>query len=110
MNYDDVNHTELEMLARKQGAFSAHRGLERETLIELIEGRLHPDDVPEDPVDEERNSMLHMQEKWPETYHQLKCSNEHYACWDCTAARAYACAVLGCEPVVMEKVKEGKIR
>jgi hypothetical protein len=52
--------------------------------------------------------MMQMQEEWPEVYNQLRCSSEHYACWDCPSARAVACAIEECEPNVMEEVKRGE--
>jgi hypothetical protein len=51
--------------------------------------------------------MMRMKEEWPEVYHQLKCSDENYACWECPAGRAVACAVEECEPHLLEKVKNG---
>ena len=108
-DYDDLNHTELEALARRHGSLDPHRGLERKVLIGMIEGRIHPGDVPGDPVDVERESMMIMKEKWPEVYHQLKCSDEDYACWDCPAARSVACVIEGCEPVILDRVRRGDI-
>jgi len=78
-------------------------------LIDLIEGRIHTGDVPVDPVDVERNSMMYMKEKWPDVHHQLKCSDEYYACWDCPPARSIACAVEECEPKIIDKVRRGDI-
>ena len=111
MKYDNenLNHTELEALAQQHGSLSPRRGLERSALIELLEGRLHPGDLPGDPVDVERESMMYTKEKWPEVYHQLKCSEEHYACWDCPSARTVACVIEDCEPKILERIRRGDI-
>jgi len=106
-NYADLNLTELAELARQNGALSAHRGIGREGLIDLLEGRKEASDFSADPADDEREGMMRMKEEWPEVYHQLKCSDENYACWDCPAGRAVACAVEECEPHLLEKVKNG---
>lgn len=106
-DYDDLNHTELETLALRHGSLDAHRGLERDVLIAMIEGR--EEDVPTDPVDVERNSMMYVKEKWPEVHNQLKCSEEHFACWDCPSARVVACVVEDCEPKIIERVRRGDI-
>lgn len=106
-NYADLNLTELVELAKHHGALSAHRGLKAADLIDLIEGRREPSDFSEDPADDEREGMMRMKEAWPEVYNQLKCSAEHYACWDCPAARAVACTVEECDPHLLEKVKSG---
>jgi len=108
-DYDNLNHTELETLARQHGLLAPHRGLDRTVLIGQIEGRIHAGDVPADPVDVERNSMMYVQEKWPEVFHQLKCSDEYYACWDCPAARVIACVIEECEAAIIEKVRRGDI-
>jgi hypothetical protein len=108
-DYDDLNLTELEVLARQHGSLAAHRGLGRELLIDLIEGRFDPGELPPDPADDEREAMMHMKDEWPEVYNQLKCSDEHYACWDCPAARAVACAIEECEPDIRRRVKEGDL-
>lgn len=108
-DYDNLNHSELEALAQHHGSLNPHRGLKRDVLINLIEGLLHSGDVPSDPVDVERESMMYMKEKWPEVYHQLRCSDEDYACWDCPSARAITCVIEECEPKIIEKVRKGEI-
>lgn len=75
--------------------------------MDLIEGLRDGSDFSGDPADDEREGMMQMKSEWPEVYNQLKCSDEHYACWDCPAARAVACAVEECEPKLLEKVKAG---
>lgn len=97
------------MLARQHGLLAAHRGLDRDELIGVIEGLVHPDDVPSDPVDIERESMMYMKEKWPDVLHQLSCSDEHYACWNCPAARSIACVIEECEPGIIQRVRDGDI-
>lgn len=104
-NYADLNITELVELAKKHGALSAHRGMGKPGLIQLIKGTADPSDFSGDPADDEREGMMRMKEEWPEVYHQLKCSDENYACWDCPPARAVACAVEECEPKLLQKVK-----
>jgi len=51
--------------------------------------------------------MMLMKETWKDVYHQLKCADQFYACWDCPPARARACAVDECEKDLLEKVKDG---
>lgn len=75
-------------------------------LIDLIEGRIDPDEVTKDPADDDREAMMMMKEEWKDVYNQLKCGSEFYACWDCPAARARACAVVECEPRLLERVRE----
>jgi hypothetical protein len=104
-NFANLNLTELSELARHHGCLSAHRGLGRQTLINLIEGKIDPEEVPKDPADDDRNAMMEMKEEWKDVYNQLKCGSEFYACWDCPAARARACAVMECEPRLMDKVR-----
>jgi hypothetical protein len=65
-----------------------------------------PEDVPKDPADEDRNAMMLMKDEWRDVYNQLKCGSEHYACWDCPAARARACAKDECEPKLLDRVRE----
>lgn len=107
-NYDNLNLTELAELARQHGSLGAHRGIGRKGLIALIEGRADSSDYPKDPADDEREGMMRMKEEWAEVYNQLRCSNENYACWDCPAARAVACAIEECEPDIMARVKRGE--
>lgn len=78
-------------------------------LIEVIEGRTHPNDVPDDPVDVEREAMMYMKEKWEDVYHQLACSDEYFACWDCPAARSVACAVEECDPGIIKRFRRGDV-
>ena len=108
-DYQNLNHTELEALARQHGLLSPHRGQGAKELIAAIEGRVHPEDLPVDPIDVERESMMYTKEKWPEVYHQLRCSDEDYACWDCPSARAVACVIEECEPRILERVRKGEI-
>lgn len=114
MTYDfkRLNTTELVELARQHGCLSAHRGLGRQTLIDVILGVVDPLDCPPDPIDTDRNGMMAMKEEWRDVLNQLKCGSEHYACWDCPPARARACAAEECEPDAMERVlrEEGRRR
>ena len=107
-DYDNLNTSELCELARRAGSLSAHRGLGRVNLIRIIEKEVDPSDFPRDPADDEREGMMRMKEEWAEVYNQLKCSDENYACWDCPAARAVACAIEECEPDIMKRVKMGE--
>jgi len=109
MTYDDLNATELAELARREkGILSLHRGISRQDLVAILEGRLDPGDFPPDPLDVEREAMLRMQEEWPDVLNQLKCGSEFYACWDCPAARARCCAVDECEPNILDTVREAQ--
>ena len=103
--YENLNATELAELTRVQGMYAMHRGLGRKALIDLLEGRASEDDFPGDPLNEEREAMLKMQEEWPDVLNQLKCGSEFYACWDCPPARARCCAVEECEVGILEEVQ-----
>jgi len=109
-DYDNLNATEMVELAREHGCLVAHRGLDRQVLIDLIEGRLDSDEIAADPVDDDRDSMMLMKEEWKDVYNQLKCASELYACWNCPPARAHACAVDECEPGVLDRVLQRKDR
>lgn len=92
-DYPKLNLTELVTLARSAGFLRAHRGIGRDGLKDLLEGRATEDEFNPDPVDEERESMLMLQEEWPDVFNQLPCSANHYACWDCPAGRAVHCVM-----------------
>ena len=85
--------------------FQAHVGLEKETLVDILEGRVYAEDIPSDPIDDEREAMLRMQEEWPEIYEQLQCSDQDFACWVCPAGRVVHCVVNNCDKEIRERVK-----
>ncbi|CAB4131727.1 hypothetical protein UFOVP276_105 [uncultured Caudovirales phage] len=93
---DDLNVTELIALCRRAGHLSAHRGMGREVLTGLLAGTISPDDVDSlDPIDDERELMLYLQETHPDTVlGQLKCKSEDYFCPLCPPARVVICAVI----------------
>ena len=107
MTYENLNMSELVAQAKQNGYYAAHRGLEREHLISMIE-RKADKDYPPDPVDVAREGMLQMQSSWPTIRSQLKCADENYACWICPSARAYICAIEECEPNIIEHVRHEK--
>jgi hypothetical protein len=106
-DYSNINTTELIELARHHGFFSAHRGLERKIIIDVIEGRIDSGELQKDPIDDDRNAMMTMKAEWPDVLNQLKCSSEFYACWDCPPARARSCAFEECEPDILRRVHDG---
>lgn len=89
--YDNLNLTELVALAKKHKSHTAHHGLPLDSLIKLIETEETMDHAP-DPVDDDREAMLRTHETWEYAKMQLKCEEEHFACWDCPPARAVICA------------------
>lgn len=103
--YENLNTTELIELSKIHNFLSSHRGIDRETLIKVIEGQINPKDLLKDPIDEEREAMMQMKEDWKDVYNQLKCASEYYACWDCPPARARCCAVEECESGILKKIK-----
>lgn len=88
----------------------AHRGLKVPNLVDMLEGRVPRGTFPPDPVDEERESMMYMKEEWKDIYDQLRCSEQHFACWDCPAGRVVHCVVLNCEQDIRSKVKVGMVK
>jgi len=115
-NYDQLNHTELIALAYRDGFLGGlHRGVSRDDLIAVLEGHLDPEEMPADPVDGDRNAMLMMQEEYPSIRRQLYCEvsvakDALRMCWECPPARAVACARENVDPILMERVREGKYR
>ena len=104
-DYNNLNKSELVALARERQYYGAHIGLEREILIDMIEGKVD-DDFPPDPIDTEREAMMEMMEQWPSVKSQLKCSDEYYACWNCPAGRAHICAIKECEKNILAHVRD----
>ena len=111
-DYENVNVTELVALAREAGFLSAHRGMGRELLTAVLIGEIDPTDVDNpDPIDDERELMLYLQESHPDMIlGQLKCKSEHYFCPLCPPARVAMCAVLGFEPGFRERNKSDMLR
>jgi hypothetical protein len=111
-NCDDLNVTELVALAREFGFLSAHRGMGREILAGVLTGEIDPDDVDNpDPLDDERELMLYLQESQPDVIlGQLKCKSEHYFCPLCPPARVAMCAVFGLEPGLRKRNKADMLR
>lgn len=93
-DYNNLNVTELIELARCAGFLTAHRGIGREGLIDLLKGKAELDDFPANQVDDDRESMLMMRDEWPIILRQLPCASEHFACWDCPDGRVTQCVVL----------------
>lgn len=106
IDYDQLNDSELIKLCHKQGYLTASRGIDRRILIRALKGEEDLDEYPEDPINAEREAMLTMQETWPIIFHQLKCGDQHYACWNCPSARVVHCVVLNCDPVILKRSKE----
>ncbi len=97
--YDELNETELVELCKQRCILVAHRGLGREALIDLLEGRLPEDICDSDPIDEDRDFMQFMQRKYPDTiFGQLQCKDENYYCPDCPTGRVVICTVVDCSP------------
>jgi len=90
-DYKELNLTELVELARRAGFLRAHRGVGRAGLVGLLEGTADEEDFNPDPIDEDRESMLMLQEEWPDVFDQLSCSADSYACWLCPAGRVVHC-------------------
>lgn len=123
-NYDDLNHTELIALALRDGLLGGfHRGVTRDDLINMLEGHLDPEEMPADPINEDRNAMLMMQEQYPAVQRQLYCEvvpsyqdkegnlvTPLRMCWECPPARAVACARENVDPILMDQVRKGKHR
>ena len=116
-DYSDLSRTEMVALALHEGFLGGiHRGMAREDLVAVLSGTLDPEELPPDPINADRDAMLMMQEGYPSVMRQLYCellSNEEDAlhpCWECPAARAVNCARINCDPILMEKVREGKYR
>ena len=106
LDYHKLNHTELVEICRRAGFIQAHRGIPRDDLIQLLEGGFSDDYTMHDPINEYRDAMLHMQERWPVVRSQLSttggCAAEHYACWVCPAARVLYCIAENCEEGLLE--------
>lgn len=102
LEYKKLNSTELIAICRKAGILHTHRGLKRMDLISLLEGELTEDCFAPDPVDEYRDAMLHMQERWPIVRRQLPCAAEFYACWHCPAGRVLYCIAENCDESLLE--------
>ena len=63
---EEIKITELVALARGSGFLSAHRGMGREVLTGVLIGEIDPNDVDNpDPIDDERELMLYLQESYP---------------------------------------------
>jgi hypothetical protein len=109
---DGLNVTELIALAKKAGFLSAHRGMGREVLMGFLSGEIDPNDVDHpDPVDEERELMLYLQETQPDMIlGQLKCKAEHYFCPLCPPARVAVCAVIGTDEGFRRRNKADMLR
>ncbi len=105
LDYDNLNHTELAEICRKAGFLHVHRGIPREDLIRILEGDEEiADSYAQDPVNEYRDAMLHMQELWPTIRKQLgACASEYYACWLCPAARVLYCIAENCDEGLLEQ-------
>jgi hypothetical protein len=106
-NYEEMNVTELVALARRAGILSAHRGMGRELLTGMLTEEIDPADVDNpDPIDEERELMLYLQETQPDMIlGQLKCKSEHYFCPLCPPARVAMCAVISSSQGFRERNK-----
>lgn len=93
-----------------------HRGMSRDDLVAIIEGELDPDELPQDPINQDRDAMIMMQESYPAVMRQLYCElvspaeGALHPCWDCPAARAVNCARINCDPILMERVRAGSYR
>lgn len=93
-----------------------HRGMSRDDLIAVIEGELDPEELPQDPINHDRDAMIMMQESYPAVMRQLYCElvssaeGALHPCWDCPAARAVNCARINCDPILMERVRAGSYR
>ena len=104
-DYDKTNKTELVELAHLCGSLHAHRGLDRDVLEALIEGRLTDEDVQPDPVDLERDAMQEMMAEWPTIKDQLSCD---LCCWDCPPGKVVSCVVINCENDILERVRKSR--
>jgi len=106
IQYHLLNDSELIELCVQNSIYGTHRGLKRETLVELLTGRLDKDEFPRDPLDEEREVMIYMQETFPrQIFGQLKCANEGYACHQCPPGRVTSCVVVGFEANLKEHMR-----
>ena len=108
-DYNKLNLTELVALARSAGFLQAHRGIGRDGLVGLLEGRAAENEFSADPIDENREAMLMLQEEWADVFDQLPCAADHYACWDCPAGRAVHCAMNWADDVkdYLHDIREG---
>ena len=102
LEYMSLNSTELVAICRRAGYLHAHRGIKREDLIRILEEEVSMDSYEPDPVDEYREAMLHMQERWPIVKRQLPCAQEFYACWHCPAGRVIYCITENCDEGLLE--------
>ena len=102
LEYKNLNNTELVAICRRAGYVRAHRGLKREELIRLLEGEATEDSFEPDPINEYRDAMLHMQERWPIVRRQLPCALEFFACWHCPAGRVLYCIAENCDEGLLE--------
>lgn len=111
-DYRDMNVTELVTLARGARILSAHRGMGRELLTDLLTGAIDQADVDNpDPLDEERELMLYLQETQPDMIlGQLKCKSEYYFCPHCPPARVAMCAVISSDEGFRERNKADMLR
>jgi hypothetical protein len=101
-DYTKYNRTELATLCRRKRIFVAHPELQKDSLIDLLEGRLSKEDFVEDPVDLERVAMVEIMEEWPCVEYQLTCDK---VCEHCPSARVIACSKVNCDPKIHKELQ-----
>jgi hypothetical protein len=104
-DYDNLNQTELIVLCLKNGIVNAHHGVPPDDLIGLLEGRVDQHEVTDDPINYERGGMLEMMTEWSDLKDQLDCNQQ---CWNCPPAMATSCALINCDPGLVDKVRRGE--
>lgn len=105
--YDNINDTELVEICMQRGMHNVHRGINRETLIDVLTGKVDDADLARDPYDELRDIMYYMMWKHPHMKQQLKCANERYYCPACPAGRVSACVMLSMDRTMRKDLQEG---
>lgn len=109
MDLEDLNDSELVMLAQEVDE-SAHRGIERKTLIQLIEqGTSEGTYLRPRRVNKLRLKIMEfILDNWKQVEPLLSCparTREERACHQCTDVQAVECAVLN-QKTLMKKEKD----
>jgi len=68
----------------------------------FLSGKGSDDTLDPDPIDDYRDAMLQMQERWTVIRRQLNCASEQYACEVCPSGRVVDCIVENCDPELLE--------
>jgi hypothetical protein len=94
MNFDDFNLTELVAIAREVEP-EAHRGLGREALIAVIEGKAPP--LPQRSINKRRLQITqYVDTYWEQVSSLVSCpakSRDPWACFGCSDIQAAACII-----------------